>query len=127
MAAFLSTDWLTRLDAAARAAGVSGEPLIIEHRIGSGDGCAGDEACYHVCIDGSGARVVAGAAPSPTVTFSHDRDTARAIACGELRAQQAVIEGRTRVRGDVAALVERRDDLGRLDAALATVGADTEY
>lgn len=127
MPAFLSDAWLERLDAAARAAGVRGEPLTIEHCIRPASGT--DEQTpirYHVSIDPSGARVRAGAAAAPTITFEHDRDTARAIAEGELRAQRAVIEGRVKVSGDVMALIDRREDLGRLDEAFAAVDNRTE-
>ena len=114
MAPFLSAEWLADLDAAARRADVAGEPFTIEHRIADAD--AG-ELRYHVTIDGDGARVAAGAADAPTVTFVQDEATARAITSGRLGGRQAVIDGRIRVHGDVSALIDRRDDLARLDQA----------
>ncbi len=128
MPAFLSDEWLARLDEAARASGVRGEPLTIEHCIHPGNGAPDPEPVrYHVSIDRSGARVRAGSAQAATVIFEHDRETARAIAAGELRAQRAVIEGRVTVSGDVMALIDRRDDLGRLDEAFAAISGETEH
>ncbi len=73
-------------------------------------------AAWHVEVAGARARVVRGRHPSPDVTISQDTPTARASNHGELAAQQAFVDGRLRVRGDVGRLPEAVDALSTLPA-----------
>ncbi len=73
-------------------------------------------AAWHVEVAGGRARVVRGRHPAPDVTISQDTATARAINHGELSAQQAFVDGRLRVRGDVGRLPDAVLGLSTLPA-----------
>jgi putative sterol carrier protein len=85
------------------------------------------DVAYHVIVDDGRTTVRAGRADDPTVTFTQDRDTARAVSRGELSAQGAFMAGRIRVRGDLPALVAQQDALLRVDDVFASVRETTEY
>jgi putative sterol carrier protein len=72
-------------------------------------------AAWHVVVDGGRASVAAGHHPSPDVTFTQDLATATAIAAGSLSAQEALVDGRLRVRGAIGRLT------GPAAAALAAL------
>ena len=127
---FLSTDWLDALDEAARANRVAlqaddaGSRLVIQQVITDRPG--GDVA-YCIRFDNGDIGVRSGRATDPTLSFTTDYGTARAIARGDESAQAAFIQGRLRVGGDVRALVRHAELLARLDAVFAPVRDETTY
>ena len=85
------------------------------------------EVRYHVIVDGTQSRIESGSAAQPDVTFTSDYPTAAAIARGELSTQAALMEGRIRVRGDMARMVERPPLLAGIDPLPASLRAETTY
>ena len=101
-----------------------GMHLVVQQVVTGGpDG----DVAYHVIVDDGRTSVRAGRADDPTITFTQDRATARAVSRGELSAQGAFMAGRIRVRGDLPALVAQQDALLRVDDVFASVRATTEY
>jgi hypothetical protein len=127
--AYLSSEWLAALQAAAddspslRAA-TAGVHLVVQQIITGGP--HGDVA-YHVVVDDGVTAVRAGHAEGPTITFTQDRDTAIAVGRGDLSAQGAFMTGRIRVRGDLPKLVEQHAALAGVDDVFASVRGSTEY
>ncbi|MGH9118717.1 MAG: SCP2 sterol-binding domain-containing protein [Acidimicrobiales bacterium] len=121
MPRFLSSEWIEALDASlASSVFASGVRLVIQHLVD-------DDIAYYVAVDDERARVRAGRAEDPTVTFTQDDTTAAAIAQGRLSAQQAFMSGRLVVRGDLPALNGARDVMDELDRAFRSVRQQTEF
>ena len=125
MPRYLSDEWLRALDAAASSCSVDGQ-ITIEHVVADGADDGG-ELRYHIVIEGSRVRFIAGAATTPTVTFHEDRATAAAIASGTLLAPAAFLSGRLSVGGDLSALMENAVAIAAVDEAVAAVRRATSY
>ena len=82
------------------------------------------EVRWHVVIDHGTVRFVAGPATDPTVRFTTDEATARAISTGAATAQGAFMHGRLRVGGDTGALIAHHDVLAGLGDVFAAVPID---
>ena len=128
MVSFLSSEWIDALDRAAStatdlAALTAGVVLVIEQEITGPDGIATQ---YHVTIDDGRVSVRQGPAEAATVRFQEDRDTAWAVASGELSAQRAFMTGRLRVGGDLTVLLAHGEVLAALGDVFASVRAETE-
>ncbi len=122
MLAYLSEEWIQEADAALRASGLTtadGERFAVEQRVG--------EVVFHMVLDGDGARVRAGSAFEPAVVLSQSRDTAVAIARGELSAEEAVLNGHTVVEGDPLALLSHHKILARANDVFADVRTRTDW
>ena len=122
MPAYLSEEWIQEADAALRASGLhtaDGERFSVEQRVG--------EVVFHIVIDDQGARACAGPAVEPSVVLSQRRDTAVAIAQGELSAEEAVLNGLTVVEGDPLALLSHHKILARANDVFAEVRASTDW
>jgi predicted lipid carrier protein YhbT len=145
VASYLSPEWISELDEAARAhpglaQATSSLSLVIEQVIaparepatdpaqpdgaGSSPATAGDEVRWHVVIDHGVVRFVSGPAASPTVRFTTDAATARAISTGATTAQGAFMRGSLRVGGDTSALLAHHDVLAGLGDVFAAVTID---
>jgi putative sterol carrier protein len=112
VAEFLSDEWVALLDRATRERFPAFErTLVVEQVVHR----AGDEVRYHFVLDPDGARVVAGPASGPDLTLVVDAGTAARIATGRENAQQALADGRLKVRG-------RLDRLSGFDTVLARLG-----
>jgi putative sterol carrier protein len=128
MLSFLTPEWIDALDRAASAAPeltalTKGVVLVIEQEITGPDGIA---TTYHVAIDDGSVSVRPGPAEAPTIRFIEDRDTAWAVATGELSAQRAFMTGRLRVGGDLTVLLAHTEVLAALGDVFAAVRDDTE-
>ncbi|WP_419924286.1 hypothetical protein [Candidatus Poriferisocius sp.] len=122
MPAYLSEEWIQEADAALRASGLctaDGERFAVEQRVG--------EVVFHIVIDDQGARVCAGSAVDPAVVLSQSRDTAVAIAQGELSAEEAVLNGLTVVDGDPLALLSHHKVLARANDVFADLRSRTDW
>lgn len=127
---FLSTEWLDALDQAAAASRAAlrvddDHARVVIQQVITGGSDGG--TAYYVLLDDDDVGVRAGQVPDPTLSFTTDHHTARAIARGDESAQVAFIQGRLRVGGDVRALVRHAELLARLDAVFAPVRAETKY
>ncbi len=122
MPAYLSEEWIQEADAALRASGLctaDGERFAVEQRVG--------EVVFHMVFDGDGARVSIGPAVGPAVVLSQSRDTAVAIARGELSAEEAVLNGRTVVEGEPLALLSHHKVLARANDVFADIRSRTDW
>jgi hypothetical protein len=131
VAAFLTPEWFTDLGAAATAAGpvpalAPGERFVLGQEVHDVPGADGPVA-YQVVIEAAGLRVVVPPAGPADVTFVCDYGTAVDLAAGTTNAQEALMAGRLRLRGDVERFAAARDPLVALGDVFARVRAATEY
>jgi hypothetical protein len=127
--AYLSPAWIGAL-AETVAADAALQARAGDHRLGITQVVTRVDAAAVVFHLAARAGVVVagpGAADPEDIRFEQDEVTATAIAQGSLSAQEAVITGRIRFRGDREALVAGRDLLAALDTALAPLRAGTEH
>jgi SCP-2 sterol transfer family len=135
MARFLSAAWFNEIESAGAAGGAGtdgnqdpAERLVMEQVVtGTPDG----EVSYLVVVEGKRARVVrpsSGATLTEAdLTITCDWPTATAIAQGHLSTQRALMQGRLRVRGSPAALLQRGAQLAGLDPIPAAIRKNTTY
>ncbi|MCY3578229.1 MAG: SCP2 sterol-binding domain-containing protein [bacterium] len=122
MLEYLSEEWIEEADAALRASGLctpEGDAFAVEQRVG--------EVVFHMVFDSDGASVRTGAAANPAVVFCQSRDTAVAIAQGELSAEEAVLNGEITFEGNPMALLSHRRLLARAEDVFADVRARTDW
>jgi SCP-2 sterol transfer family len=131
---FLSPQWFDQV-AASRAdgSGSAARPapsLVVEQVV---VGTPYGEVRYRVEV-GDGAVVLLGPgtgsdhpAGTAVVTITSDWDSACSLAAGELSAERALLEGRLKVRGDVAAISGVVRGAGGLDALPSDVRARTAF
>lgn len=122
MLEYLSDEWIQEADAALRASGLrapDGERFAVEQRVG--------EVVFHMVFDSNGARVRTGAAADPAVVFCQSRNTAVAIAQGDLSAEEAVLNGEVSFEGNPMALLSHRRLLTRAEDVFADVRARTDW
>ncbi len=126
MAGYLSDEWFAQLGAREGPAGgaPTGKVLVIQHVVT--DSPLGDIA-YYVGVANHAVAIVRGRAEHADVTFSEDYATAAAIAGGGLSAPAALLAGRIRVAGDMAALIAHQHLLAVNDPVPASVRAATTY
>lgn len=126
MPRFASPEWIAALDAAARAdgslRGIVDAPMALAQVVdGEGD------AAWTLRLDPDGASVVPGRADDAAATITGDAATVAAIARGEESAQEAFLDGRLRLGGDIDALLAHAGALAALGDVFAAVRADTEW
>ena len=120
MARFLTDEWVDALDVAASELRVGDDvDLCVEHAVGA--------FTYHVAYTAPRVRYRTGPADAATVRLVADRDTAAAIARGELSAQRAFMNGLLAIEGDTLALVNAQPALRAIGDAFAAVRASTEW
>jgi putative sterol carrier protein len=107
VARFLSEAWFDAIAQSTDPVRPEGSPGITVQQVvtGTPDG----EIRYAVSLSDELPTVRPGQAAHADVTFTEDYATAAAIARGELTAQAALLAGRIRVAGNVAALMTRPD------------------
>jgi putative sterol carrier protein len=120
---FLSHEWLEDFDGALRADSTvatrfAANPIAIAQEVGT--------VRYVVVLDESGGRLERGDT-SADVTFACDRETAAALARGELNAQRALTSGRLKLRGDIDRLGAAADALTALGDVLAELRTATSF
>jgi hypothetical protein len=129
VAEFLTSEWLTELDGAARtspalaALGRSGG-FVVEQQV---RGAPSGDVSYHLAVDASGAQVRPGPAASPVVVVLTDYTTAVELHRGTTNLQRALASGGAQVRGEPRRLLAHADALGVLDDVFAAVRAATTY
>lgn len=120
MATFLSPAWVASLARAAGAAGVDPEVTLTVRQVV-------DDVAWTVRMADGQVTVDPGDAGEADVTFVTDRSTAEALVKGDLGAQDALLVGRLRMLGDVAALLRVAPALAVLPDLFAAVRSDTNY
>jgi hypothetical protein len=125
MAEFLSDEWVTELDAAARTAPDVHVPdtLVVETVVRDADGDR--DAGYQLRLGPDGASVAAPGTHPADVVFVTDPATAWALHRGTLRAQDAFAQGLLKVRGRPELLAGRAEILGRVERAFTPVREGT--
>ena len=129
MSEFLSAAWLAELDAAGRAAGPVAETarFSLTHIVSGVPGRG--EVQYVLRFEPEGITVGGTGTGTGTgdVMFVTDYETAVALAQGTVNAQQALAQGRLRVRGDIAVLTYNASAVTRYGDVFASVRASTSY
>ncbi len=122
MAEPLTSAWVSALAVAAQGATApEGIQLVVQQVVVDADGV--EELAYAVRINGGTVAVTEGRTDDADVTFTQDRDTAAAIASGELSAQAAFLAGRLRVGGDLRAALANARELAALGDVFASARA----
>jgi putative sterol carrier protein len=126
---FLTPEWLDALAAAAAEveppAGLAPDArLVLGQEVR--DTPAGDVR-YQIVVEAAGLRVVAPPAEPADLTFVCDLVTAVALARGEVNAQQALMAGGLRLRGDVERFAAAREALLALGDVFARVRDATTF
>jgi putative sterol carrier protein len=125
---FLSPEWITALDAAARAVtlpdAAATVSITVEQIVRD---APGGEARYHLRIEEGHVRVHPGPADAPDLRLFTDYETAARIQRGELNAQNALATGTLKVQGRFARLIDVDDALRALEDVFAPVRAATTY
>jgi len=129
MPEFLSPEWVTALDSAARDS--------VELRAATADIAATVQQVvpdapngavhYHVTIDHGQVYVHAGPAESPDLTLLVDYDVARAINDGTTTAQLALASGRLKIKGGMASFVGHERALAAIGDIFGEIRATTTY
>jgi hypothetical protein len=104
---YLSDDWIAALGEAVRDDGdlahtAADADLVVQQTVTDP---AADDVVYRLQMRKGTVAVLPGPDPEATVHLTSDRATAAAIARGELAAQDAFMQGRLRIGGDVTALL----------------------
>jgi len=126
---YLSREWLAAARDALTASDALSDAaydvrLTVQQNVTAGP--EGDVA-FHIIVDHGTVQISEGQAADPTVTFTQEWSTARAVARGEMSAQGAFMRGLISVRGDVPKLVEYGAVFVGLDDVLFELRAQTEY
>ena len=129
MAAYLSAAWFEDVNAAARAdrsiaTTTAGAHVTIQQLVTGGP--SGDVP-YWLRVDDGVLEIGPGHAERPDATVAQSYGTATAVARGELSVEQAVLEGRVRLSGDVSVLLRHAAALAGLAAAFGEVRDRTTY
>ena len=131
MPRFLSPEWFEEVASHTPAHGPdrnspADDRLVLRQVVrGTPDG----EVCYHVIVEGGSARVLPpGSDPGPPdLTITSDWETASGIAQGTLATQAALIDGRLRVSGNLAAVARHSSGLAGLDPVPVGLRDRTSY
>jgi putative sterol carrier protein len=129
MARFLSSEWFDEVATCAPQPPTdeSGNPeadLVLEQVVrDTSDG----EVRYRVVVASGRAYIQPAGASPPDLTITCDWATATAMARGHLSAQTALMDGRLRIKGNLARLTGSTADLVGLDPVPAEVRHQTTY
>jgi hypothetical protein len=126
---FLSADWFSALDDAARqiappAALAPGQRLVLGQEVLDPPGGV---VRYQIVVDEHGVRVLCPPEAPADLTFVCDYATAVALAQGATNAQEALMAGRLQLRGDVERFSAARDAVVALGDVFARVRAATAF
>ena len=129
MAAYLSPAWFDEVNAAALGSedlrsATAGVRVTIQQVVTGGPD--GDKRYWVRLADGA-VEVGPGDTEEPDATVSQSYETAVAVSRGELAVEQALLEGRVRLAGDVGLLVRHSAALAGVAGAFAGVRNRTTY
>lgn len=125
MARFLSQAWIDDISAAAAGMELPTDASIVVGQLvtGTPDG----DTCYRFAFVDGGLNVALAPIDDADIVLIQDYPTAVAIAKGELAAQEAVADGRLKLRGDVGALVRNGPAIAATAAVFAKVRDRTTF
>jgi len=129
VAAYLSAAWfedvndVARADAGLRTA-TAGARVTVQQVV---TGAPAGDLRYWVRVDDGEVEAVPGEAPRADATVTQSYETAAAVSRGELAVEQALLEGRVRLSGDVGVLLRSAAALAGVAAAFAGVRDRTTY
>ena len=122
---FLTEEWLDAMNEAA--AGVAA-PDDVTFAVGQEvAGTPSGDVAYRMDVAGGALRLTWGTTDGADITLLQDYPTAVALARGELAAQQAVAEGRLKLRGDVGALLRNGPSLAAVADVFRAVRDRTDW
>ncbi len=129
VARYLSLDWIDDLRVTALAHGplieaAAGRAITVTQLV---TGCPEGDVSYHVVVADGTIEVGPGPLELSDVRFVQDHETAVAVATGTLNAQDAFINGRLRITGDLDRLVACQPVFAALDAVFHDVRERTDY
>ena len=125
MARFLTAEWL---DALQRVALKTEAPVDADIVVGHEVSATPDgDVSFRFAAGEGRLELTWGTTEGAQITLLEDYPTAVAIATGELPAQQAVAEGRLKLRGDVGALVRNGPAMAALGDLFRAVRRTTTY
>jgi putative sterol carrier protein len=125
VARFLTAEWLEAMQRLADKAEVPDDAaIVVAHEVtGTPDG----DVRFRFAAGSGRLSLTWDATDGADITLLEDYATAVAIARGELPAQQAVAEGRLKLRGDVGALVRNGPAMAALGDLFRDVRDSTTY
>ncbi|MEY2446167.1 MAG: hypothetical protein QOC57_572 [Ilumatobacteraceae bacterium] len=129
MVRYLSLAWIDALSeevANSSALGVLADTHQIAVTQVVTDGPEGD-VTYHLRLGDGHASFGAGVAEGEDVRMEQSWATAKAVATGDLNAQEAFIKGLIRLTGNQQKLIESQPVFAALDAVFTSVRQQTEY
>ncbi|MDP9401986.1 MAG: SCP2 sterol-binding domain-containing protein [Actinomycetota bacterium] len=133
MARYLSQAWFDEVNEAARSSSslqqaTAGARLTLQQVVTGGR--EGDLR-YWVRVEDGSVQVALGDAQAarlaPDATVIQSYETAAAVSRGELSTEDAFLDGRIRLHGDIAVLLRHQSVLNSLGEAFAEVRRRTEY
>jgi len=128
MARFLSPEWFEEVKRATppgEGQADGADPLVLQQVV---TGTPEGEVRYVVIVARSRVpRIEAAGGAEPDLTITVDWPTACAVAQGAVSTQQALMEGRLRVRGNLSLLAGRLTELNGIDPVPAEVRRTTTY
>ncbi|MEO7837236.1 MAG: SCP2 sterol-binding domain-containing protein [Acidimicrobiales bacterium] len=133
MARYLSQAWFDEVNEAARNSpslrhATVGAHLTLQQVVTGGP--EGDLQ-YWLRIEDGSVRAALGAAQAadltPDATVTQPYETAAAVSRGELSTEDAFLDGRIRLRGDISVLVRHQSMLSGLGAVFGEVRDRTDY
>jgi putative sterol carrier protein len=123
---FLSQEWADAVTTALNsseefAAATANQQARLQQIVTGGPG---GDAKYYFTVDDGEARVGLGEVEGAEATITQTYDTAVAISKRELSPQQAFMQGRLRVHGNLMKLLQLQDVLSALGRAIAKLDVD---
>lgn len=129
MSRYLSLDWIDEVTAAALASPALTDAAqdrsfgITEVVTGGPEG----DVTYHLSVADGAVSFGAGSADPEDVRFVQDWDTAVGVATGTVNAQEAFLQGRIKLVGSQAAILDNQPVFAALDAVFRSVRDTTVY
>lgn len=125
---FLSEEWAQAMTEALNASedfksAASGQQAKLQQVVTGGPN--GDEVKYYFTLDGGSAEVALGELSDADATITQNYETATAINKQELNAQQAFMQGRLKVTGNMMKLMQMQGVFTKMPVAVA--GVEVEY
>ena len=129
MAAYLSPGWFDEVNRAAgaddeMASAIAGAAVTIQQVVTDGPG---GEVRYWVRLRDGRFEARPGQADGPDATVTQSYDTAAEVSRGRLEVEAAILAGRIRLAGDVAALVRHQAALQQVARSFDEVRRHTTY